>query len=32
MIYSEKNEFIKERCGGSTFKLLKSSWGFTLKF
>ena len=31
MKYSEKNEFIKERWGGPTFKLWTGSWGSTFK-
>ena len=32
MKYSEKNEFIKERWGGPTFKLPGGPWGPTFKF
>ena len=31
MKYSEKNEFIKERLQGPTFKLCRGSWGPTFK-
>ena len=31
MNYLEKNEFIKERCGGPTFKFWRGSWGPNFK-